>query len=109
MRDEYWVMNSEIKKSIFMIFLESEGKTPTVGWGRGRKFPLMEFRFCRDFSIRRRYAGLIKESTTTEPVVQVFHSVSRESIMMIPISGIEQINNLYLIDNGLISAIRSFE
>ena len=110
-RDEYWVMNSGNQEiNIYDHSWNLKEKLPTVGWGRGAEISFDGiFVFVGISPIRRRYAGLIKESTTTEPVVQVFHSVSRESIMMIPISGIEQINNLYLIDNGLISAIRSFE
>ena len=104
---EYWVMNSGDQEiNIYDKSWKLLEVIPTLGWGRGADISSdRKSIFIGISPIRKRYAGLIKESTTVEPIIQVFDSDLRTCSETIPIGGIEQINNLYLLSDKVISIL----
>ena len=109
--DSYWVMNSGDQEiNVYNQDWELKKSFPSSGWGRGAEFsPDGKLAYVGISPIRRRYAGLIKESTSSEPIVQVFDSTSGECLETIRIDGIEQINNLYIFEKEIISILKGME
>ena len=109
--DSYWIMNSGDQEiNVYNQDWKLTKTFPSSGWGRGAEFsPDGKLAYVGISPIRRRYAGLIKESTSPEPIVQVFDSASGECLETIQINGIEQINNLYIFEKKTISTLRGLE
>lgn len=106
---EYWIFSSgeQIIKRYNRNW-EYLGSIPTLGWGRGGEYWTNEGIYYSGISpIRKRYAGIVKASTTTTPQVEKIDVNKKCSIGSLEIPNIEQINNIYSIPFETIQSLQS--
>lgn len=98
--DVYWVFDSgfsEIK--IFDQDWQLLQGISTEGWGRGADFSLNHNRFYAGISpIRKRYLGIVKRGRVGNSAMQVFDIKQRQELGTITLDHIEQVNNIYILN-----------
>lgn len=101
--DEYWVFDSaRFKIAVFDQEWNLVRELETPGFGRGGAFDTETAYYYAGISAtRKRYMGLLPSNDSIPNLVQVVDTNSYRELGRITLDSIEQINNIYCIDNSV--------
>ena len=100
---EYWVFDSgHFELKVFDKSWKLKESIDTKGFGRGGEYsPSSGIYYAGVSATRKRYLGLFPGGDTVPNMIQVIDTSEYKIVDTVPVPGIEQINNVYCIDQDV--------
>lgn len=99
---EYWIFSSgDFRIKIYDLKWNYKRSIETKGWGRGAVVtPDRKYFFAGISATRRRYKSVIPIEKQVPNMIQIFSTTDNGEIASIKVPNVEQINNLYLLNDN---------